>query len=293
MRTLSKLALMMFMLASFECYALDYQTPAKTKEDKLWSNEGSKVLCKLTQNIEGWGDVTYFMEANKKTRLELLLTPYRAFDKVSTVTLYDTPPNWFPGKAERKLNEAKLFRGFDGYLNGTDAWYTLSALEKGHMVVFSYHDSSYSEDEIRVLLNPFSIKTPFKDFINCTKELLDYGYQDIRFTVIHFEDKTNKLTPFSSKRLEQIANYILEDKNFSEISVTVHTDTFGDKEENQKVTDEQAKVIKDFFISKGVDENKLFIKSMGQEDPAVDNLNNDKSLINRRVLIQIVDENNR
>ena len=107
------------------------------------------------------------------------------------------------------------------------------------------------------------------------------------------EDKTNKLTPFSSKRLEQIANYILEDKNFSEISVTVHTDTLGDKEENQKVTDEQAKVIKDFFISKGVDENKLFIKSMGQEDPAVDNLNNDKSLINRRVLIQIVDENNR
>ncbi len=255
--------------------------------EPLWEISQSKALCTLSQEIDVWGKVTYFMEAAKNPKLEFTLSPYKEFSRATTLSVFDTPAYYFPGQAERKLTQTMTFKGFDGYLSNADAWHTLGVLEKGHLAVFSYRDPAYEEGEIRVMVNPYGFKSYYRDFLKCTKSLLPYSYNDIRYTVIHFDEKSSRLTDFSVKRLAMIADFISEDQHFLDITITVHTDSLGEVADNKTVTDEQAAVIKKFFTDKGVPETKIHIRSLGHEDTAVVNDTETKRLVNRRVMIRV------
>ncbi len=87
--------------------------------------------------------------------------------------------------------------------------------------------------------------------------------------------------------MTDIANYLSSDTNFSEVVITVHTDSVGETDENQKLTEEQGNYIKEFFLRKGIPNNKIVVKAYGEEQQAVTNEYWDKLPINRRVIIEV------
>src|SRR5574344_343682 len=230
---------------------------SQTRGIDVWKLEDSKTMCVIRQNIPEWGNVEYFMQASKEHELELTLNPYHAFENVRSMLFRSEAPSWKPGVADVNLGETKIYRGFPGYLKGKDAWHSISSLENGNMAVFIYRDDNYYKDK------------------------------DIKYTMLHFEDKSTKLTEYSLKRLEQIAEYVSGDNQYFEVSITVHTDSPGELDENQKVTDDQAAVIKKFFTDKGFSEDKINVVSFGELDSAVVNDTDVKRGVNRRVLIEI------
>jgi outer membrane protein OmpA-like peptidoglycan-associated protein len=88
-------------------------------------------------------------------------------------------------------------------------------------------------------------------------------------------------------RLNQIADYIKEDPRIVELTITVHTDKLGELADNQKLTEDQASIIKKFFTDKGVLENKITVRALGQGDSVVLNDTKVNKRINRRVLIEV------
>lgn len=261
---------------------------SQTRGIDVWKLDESKVLCQMRQNVSDWGSIEYSMQAAKNQELELILNPYRTFENVKTISFRAEAPAWRPGIADDNFGEVKIYRGFPGYLKGQDAWYTLSALENGNMAAFVYKDLNYYKDqEIKILVNPYNFKNIYRRFLKCTTQLLPYSFNDIKYTVLHFEEKSTKLTAYSEKRLEQIAQFISSDASFFEVSITVHTDSLGELSDNQSITDEQAKVIKKFFTDKGIAENKITVMSYGQLDTAVVNDTDVNKRVNRRVLIEI------
>lgn len=259
----------------------------KNTGEPLWKIDESKTLCSLSQDVYLWGKVSYFMEASKDPKLEFEFSPYKEFSKASDVNLFDTPSEYLPGKPEKHLGVVKVFKGFDGYLDHKDAWLTIGALEKGHMAVLSYYDNAYYQGEVRVKVNPFGFKKEYEKFLKCTQNLLPYSFDDIKYTIIHFHEKTTELTSHSAMRLNQIADYIKEDPRIVELTITVHTDKLGELADNQKLTEDQASIIKKFFTDKGVLENKITVRALGQGDSVVLNDTKVNKRINRRVLIEV------
>lgn len=261
---------------------------SQTRGIDVWKLEDSKTMCVIRQNIPEWGNVEYFMQASKEHELELTLNPYHAFENVRSMLFRSEAPSWKPGVADVNLGETKIYRGFPGYLKGKDAWHSISSLENGNMAVFIYRDDNYYKDQdIKVMINPYNFKMIYRRFLKCTAQLLPYSFNDIKYTMLHFEDKSTKLTEYSLKRLEQIAEYVSGDNQYFEVSITVHTDSPGELDENQKVTDDQAAVIKKFFTDKGFSEDKINVVSFGELDSAVVNDTDVKRGVNRRVLIEI------
>lgn len=72
------------------------------------------------------------------------------------------------------------------------------------------------------------------------------------------------------------------------IVVSGHTDNAGDKTKNQILSEDRAKAIVDYMVSKGIAKDRLFYKGFGCEKPITDNATTEARKLNRRVEFVIV-----
>ncbi|MGN1392747.1 MAG: OmpA family protein [Succinivibrionaceae bacterium] len=260
------------------------QTPAK----ELWKNESSKVECSLSQRVKNWGNIEFVVGAGKDKRLELFLSPLRTFSIPTMLNINAESPYWKPGVKDKAIASIALYKNFDGYTRDDRAWNILGHLGKGYATTFIYKDPMYYQnEEIKVYLNPQFFIPAYDKFLECMQNLLPFGYDDIKYSVIHFRNKSENLTEYSKMRLNQITDYLLSSNMDSEISVTVHTDSYGDEKTNKEITDIQANVVKRYFMDKGIKPTKIHIYSYGESDQATVNKTENKRKVNRRVYIEI------
>lgn len=84
---------------------------------------------------------------------------------------------------------------------------------------------------------------------------------------ITFADGTATLTDDSQIALLEVAKFLDGHSELSRIQISVRTD--ATKKKAQKLSDAQAKAVKDFLISKGIDKKRLVTKGFGKGDAAV------------------------
>jgi OOP family OmpA-OmpF porin len=73
--------------------------------------------------------------------------------------------------------------------------------------------------------------------------------------------------------------------NNQEINVEIqgHTDNIGSKEYNQNLSEKRAMAVRDYLISKGIEEERLIIKGYGSSNPLTSNDTEERRSKNRRV----------
>ncbi|PTX61569.1 OmpA family protein [Kordia periserrulae] len=87
--------------------------------------------------------------------------------------------------------------------------------------------------------------------------------------------------------------YAIELKNYLEkhptkkVEIIGHTDSNGDAEANMWFGKERAKSVMQYFVSQGIDENKLTISSKGETTPIAPNTTLEGQRLNRRIEINI------
>lgn len=83
---------------------------------------------------------------------------------------------------------------------------------------------------------------------------------------IYFETNKSRILPESYQPLYDI---IIELKLQPDLKVEIvgHTDKHGDPKANQKLSEDRAKAVADFFISKGIDASRITTRGEGQSKP--------------------------
>ena len=257
----------------------------------LWLLSTSKTACSMSQEIDNWGEVEFFMRSAREPKLEVLLKPNLKFSAKTPVFARTTAPKWRPGKADQNLGSITGYKLFDGYITGHKAWALVQGLQKGQAVSFTYRDElHYGNEYVRAVVSPLGFDPVYKDFMLCSSDLLPFSFEDIRYAVIHFVGKSNNLSDYSYERLRRIADFLSADPNFAEVVISAHTDSYGEAEENKKITTDQANVVKKFFVEKGVPSNKIIVRAFGEEHQAVSNEFEHQLPVNRRVVIEVNSE---
>lgn len=67
-----------------------------------------------------------------------------------------------------------------------------------------------------------------------------------------------------------------------------HTDSVGSDAYNQKLGQRRADAVKAYFISRGVDEKRIYTESKGEKQPVADNKTKEGRAKNRRVEVEVV-----
>ena len=104
---------------------------------------------------------------------------------------------------------------------------------------------------------------------------------------ILFDVGKSTIRPESATVLNNIVNVLNKYKN-SKFSVEGYTDTSGNKDKNQRLSEDRAYSVKAYLIDKGIDQARLTAKGFGPEKPIASNKTKKGRELNRRVEINLV-----
>jgi OmpA-OmpF porin, OOP family len=109
----------------------------------------------------------------------------------------------------------------------------------------------------------------------------------IRLNNIFFETAKATLLPTSQNELDALIA-ILKDNPSMIIEIRGHTDNQGGADLNQTLSENRAKAVVDYLVSKGVDAKRLTSKGFGAKSPATTNDTKEGRAFNRRVEFKII-----
>ncbi|KJY87661.1 flagellar protein MotY [Vibrio neptunius] len=275
--------------ASIACSAsaMDVHYAAKPQQSQWQMIANTPLECRMVHPIPNYGDAVFSSHASKKINLDFELKMKRPMGKTRDVSLVSMPPVWRPGDSAERITNIRFFQQFDGYVGGQTAWSILTELEKGRYPTFSYQEWQSRDQRIEVSLSSVLFQPSYNAFSDCIANLLPYSFEDIAFTILHYDRSSVQLNKASQKRLAQIAEYIRHNQDIDLVLVSTYTANDESKSASQNLSEQRAEVLRDYFQSLGLPEDRIQVQGYGRRRPVGDNaspLGKDK---NRRVVISL------
>ncbi|NAW99148.1 MULTISPECIES: flagellar protein MotY [unclassified Vibrio] len=274
-------------LTSFAPMAMDKRYVATPQQSTWQMVTNTPLECRLVHPIPNYGDAEFSSRANKKINLDFELKMRRPMGETRNVSLVSLPPSWRPGESADRITNLQFFKQFDGYIGGQTAWSLLSELEKGRYPTFSYQDWQSRDRRIEVALSSVLFQEKYNVFSDCVSNLLTYSFEDISFTILHYDRDNVQLNKASQKRLAQIADYIRYNQDIDLVLVSTYTDSVDSRGVSQDLSERRAEVLRDYFKSLGLPEDRIQVQGYGKRRPIADNASPIGKDKNRRVVISL------
>lgn len=259
-----------------------------TPEQSQWQMITNTPLeCRLVHPIPNFGEADFSSRAGKKINLDFELKMHRPMGETAEVSLVSMPPAWRPGEYAQRISHIQFFKQFNGYIGGQTAWAILSELEKGRYPTFSYQDWLSQNQRIEVALSSVKFQQKYNAFTDCINNLLPYSFEDIAFTILHYDRDSVQVNKASQKRLAQIAEYIRYNQDIDLVLVSTYTDNSSSKSESQYLSEKRAEALQGYFKSLGLPEERIQVQGYGKRRPVADNASPIGKDQNRRVVISL------
>ncbi|UTV26867.1 flagellar protein MotY [Photobacterium atrarenae] len=243
--------------------------------------------CRMLHPIPNYGEALFISRASKKINLDFELKMRRPMGGTRNVNLVSMPPRWMPGNAAEPLTQLTFFKQFDGYIGGQMAWAMLAELEVGRYPTLSYPDWQHRDQRIEVGLSAVSFQDTYQQFSQCLDNLLPYSFEDIAFTVLHYDKDSDELNKASRQRLSQIADFVRYSDDVDLVLVATYTDSQGGKNVNQALSERRAKKLEAYFMEMGLPKDRIQVEAYGKRRPIADNKTPIGRNKNRRVVISL------
>ena len=111
--------------------------------------------------------------------------------------------------------------------------------------------------------------------------------QVVRLNNVFFDFDKWDLRPESFVELDRVVKLLVENPAV-EIEMSAHTDSKGSDEYNFTLSDNRAKSVRDYILSKGIAESKIISQGYGETQPVATNDTDDGRQLNRRVEFKIL-----
>ncbi len=169
---------------------------------------------------------------------------------------------------------------FRGESNKDGTFSILLPEGRTYEIKYKAFDETYSYKDFQIPSRRGRITSEFKIQIEppTTFELED----------VHFESGKAELRKSSYQRLDELVGY-LKDKPSVKIEIAGHTDNVGSKEDNRQLSQERAKVVKNYLLENGIDEKRLRAKGYGESEPIATNDTPEGRQKNRRTEVRILE----
>ncbi len=111
--------------------------------------------------------------------------------------------------------------------------------------------------------------------------------QIVRLNNVFFDFDKWDLRPESFVELDRVVTLLKENPNI-EIEMSAHTDSYGSDDYNYKLSDNRAKSVREYIISKGIPESRITSQGYGETKPMATNETDEGRQLNRRVEFKIL-----
>lgn len=246
-----------------------YEASLSNTDAKDWSTSSSRISCVLSSRIQGYGRADFVLLSGAQRRLSLELFPAVEIASRSKMRIIAAPPEWRPEGDEQEIGEIDLYRGFRPFVGDSVSWAMLRELHTGQRILFPYlaKQPNYTESIVPVL-SPMGFAKPYKEFLECSSQLLPFGFADVGFIALMFYDTENRLTPTSDERLHHQIEYAKLDPAISKIIISSFGSGHEDNLDNIRLAKERAETLSRIFVENGISKDLIEIRTYGDEQLA-------------------------
>ncbi|WP_394133185.1 OmpA family protein [Shewanella maritima] len=257
-------------------------------DNSTWSvAKDSPVECRLEHNIPSYGTAVFKSRSGKELNMQFTLDMWMKPGRTTEAKLISRAPQWRPGVNSRTITDLTYHRYFNGEVPKQAAWTMLNELSRGMEPTFYYADWYDPSLEIAVGISSANFQSTYGKFRACLANLLPYGFDEIAFTVLNYQEGGTKLTRFSQQQLNRVQEYLSHDPDVELVLVDAYTDSYGGKTVNQRVSEQRAQSVKDILVASGIDQQRIQTSGHGKRRHVTGNALVDERQINRRVVIRI------
>jgi len=104
---------------------------------------------------------------------------------------------------------------------------------------------------------------------------------------VFFDTGKATLKPESSKELNELAEYMQLKKSMV-VEIAGHTDNVGNKDANQKLSEDRSNAVRNYLIKKGIAAERIVAKGYGDTQPVADNSTDAGKQKNRRTEVRTI-----
>lgn len=258
-----------------------------TMDQSKWRSSGTRLECRLTQEIPGYGKATFRHRSLKS--MEFRVSSNYQPRKSDQALFFVRPTIWKRYANRRVLGRVPLTAQKDAIVVPEDWAYRVALeLREGMEAVWSHADFSDGEDIIIAKVSPIYFEPAWRDFLSCGDNLIDYGYKDVRFSTFYFKKKSMRLSFKEQAQLNRLAEYVQLDPKYQYIKINSHTDSRGVRGKNLAISKRRAKMVKNYLVKKGVNPKRFIIVARGEKKPKYNNRTQSGRAKNRRIEIRLV-----
>ncbi len=117
--------------------------------------------------------------------------------------------------------------------------------------------------------------------------------KEITLDNIYYDFDKSTLRNESKIELNKLVSMLKETPNVS-VQISSHTDARGKASYNQKLSDERARSVVNYLISKGINTNRLIYKGYGEQQLLINNATTDEEhQANRRTTFSVINTNSK
>ena len=200
--------------------------------------------------------------------------------------------NVYNAKTKQPLSASLLYETLP---DGVEAGNAVSSPSDGAFKIVLPYDKNYL---IRATADKFFAQSENLNLDSLTKA----GYKEIhkdlylfpieigqvvRLNNVFFDFDKWDLRPESFVELDRVVKLLVENPAV-EIEMSAHTDSKGSDEYNFTLSDNRAKSVRDYILSKGIAESKIISQGYGETQPVATNDTDDGRQLNRRVEFKIL-----
>jgi outer membrane protein OmpA-like peptidoglycan-associated protein len=268
--------------------------------DDSWQKWSDPVNLGSPINTEDWdafftldaGGEYAYMSSNLNSLGESDIVRVKLLEKEKPDPVVLVSGNVYNKKTGKPLSASLIYETLP---DGTVAGNGISSPEDGAFKMVLPYDKNYS---IRATADRFFaisenlnldslIKAGYKEI---HKDLylvpIEIG-QIVRLNNVFFDFDKWDLRPESFVELDRVVKLLKENPSI-EIEMSAHTDSFGSDDYNYKLSDNRARSVMEYILTKGIDPSRIISQGYGETVPVVPNDTPENRQLNRRVEFKIL-----
>jgi outer membrane protein OmpA-like peptidoglycan-associated protein len=269
-------------------YSENFKAPMDASS---WKTSTSKLECRLSHNIPGFGHATFSQASHQHQHFILESTLGRLSTGNAKLEAY--PPFW---KHHQRIKLAQLPVSVGKHpikITNNTAYELLQSLELGNTPAFIISPANAAPkgnnlQHDKVALSPVGFQKPYKEYLQCLAQLIPDSYEQLKETVLHFESGSAILSREAEARLKEVAAFVRADGKIRKIAIQGYTDSKGNYQANAYLGNQRMWAVKDFFVlTNGISPELFSLKDFGDKVPVASNKTAEGRAKNRRVVIKL------
>ncbi|MBB1486294.1 flagellar protein MotY [Oceanospirillum sediminis] len=256
---------------------------------KWQATEPSPLYCEFWHDIPHMGRARFTHRSGED--LKFFLEPLGQPLKPGNAELMAFAPDWKPGTAPLDLGKIKVGSGEEGINIGSEqAHLMVESLHQGMNPTFLQRPKDTRYDAIRGYISALNFKPAYRQYVLCAGELLPVNFDQISRRAIYFPGGGYDITQKDKDLLDLIVRYIKADPDVKFVYLDGHSDSYGSRRDNRKLSKERTDTVLNYLLDRGLDEAMITARYHGERYPIVPNSSKANRAKNRRVTIRLARE---